>query len=114
MEQAKAVAKSVRIAPRKVRLVVDLIRGKEVGQAISILRHTQRGASPIVEKVLHSAIANAEHNYELDSENLIVSEVYVDEGATLKRFRPRAQGRASNINKRTSHVTVIVTEKKEG
>ncbi len=112
--QAKAVAKSVRIAPRKVRLVVDLIRGKEVGEAISILRHTQRGASPVVEKVLHSAIANAEHNYELEPENLVVSEVFVDEGATLKRFRPRAQGRASSINKRTSHITVIVTEKKEG
>lgn len=114
MEQAKAVVKSVRIAPRKVRLVVDLIRGKDVGQAISILRHTQRGASPIVEKVLNSAIANAEHNYELDPDNLIVSEVYVGEGATLKRFRPRAQGRASSINKRTSHITVVVTEKKEG
>lgn len=114
MEQAKAIAKSVRIAPRKVRLVVDLIRGKDVGQAISILRHTQRGASPVVEKVLNSAIANAEHNYELDPENLIISEIYVGEGATLKRFRPRAQGRASSINKRTSHITVVVAEKKEG
>lgn len=114
MEQAKAVAKSVRIAPRKVRLVIDLIRGKDVDQAVAILRHTQRGASSVVEKVLNSAIANAEHNYELDPENLIVSEVYVGEGATLKRFRPRAQGRASSINKRTSHVTVVVTEKKEG
>lgn len=114
MEQAKAIAKSVRIAPRKVRLVVDLIRGKDVGQAIAILRHTQRGASPVVEKVLNSAIANAEHNYELDPDNLVVSEVYVGEGATLKRFRPRAQGRASSINKRTSHITVVVAEKKEG
>lgn len=112
--QAKAVAKSVRIAPRKVRLVVDLIRGKNVGEAIAILRLTQRGASPVVEKVLNSAIANAEHNYELDPENLIVSEAYVNEGATLKRFRPRAQGRASKINKRSSHVTVVVSEKKEG
>lgn len=112
--QAKAVAKSVRIAPRKVRLVVDLIRGKSAGEAIAILRHTQRGASPVVEKVLHSAIANAEHNYEMDTDNLMVSEVFVNEGATLKRFRPRAQGSASRINKRTSHVTVVVTEKKEG
>lgn len=112
--QAKAVAKSVRIAPRKVRLVVDLIRGKSAGEAIAILRHTQRGASPVVEKVLHSAIANAEHNYEMDTDNLIVSEAFVNEGATLKRFRPRAQGSASRINKRTSHVTVVVTEKKEG
>ncbi|CEI81573.1 50S ribosomal protein L22 [Oceanobacillus oncorhynchi subsp. incaldanensis] len=112
--QAKAVAKSVRIAPRKVRLVVDLIRGKEVGEAIAILKHTQRGASPVVEKVLNSAVANAEHNYEMDADNLVVSEAYVNEGATLKRFRPRAQGRASRINKRTSHITVVVNEKKEG
>lgn len=112
--QAKAVAKSVRIAPRKVRLVVDLIRGKEVGEAIAILKYTQRGASPVVEKVLNSAVANAEHNYEMDADNLVVSEAFVNEGATLKRFRPRAQGRASKINKRTSHITVVVTEKKEG
>lgn len=112
--QAKAIAKSVRIAPRKVRLVIDLIRGKNVGEAVAILRLTQRGASPVVEKVLKSAIANAEHNYEMDPDNLMVSEAYVNEGATLKRFRPRAQGRASKINKRTSHVTLVVTEKKEG
>ncbi|MEW9676492.1 50S ribosomal protein L22 [Lentibacillus sp. L22] len=112
--QAKAVAKSVRIAPRKVRLVIDLIRGKNVGEAIAILRHTRRGASPVVEKVLNSAIANAEHNYEMDTDSLVISEAFVNEGATLKRFRPRAQGRASKINKRTSHITVVVTEKKEG
>ncbi|MBU5594671.1 50S ribosomal protein L22 [Amphibacillus sp. MSJ-3] len=112
--QAKAVAKTVRIAPRKVRLVVDLIRGKDVGEAIAILKHTPRGASAVVEKVLNSAIANAEHNYEMDVDNLYVSEAFVDEGVTLKRFRPRAQGRASQINKRTSHITVTVSEKKEG
>src|SRR5690625_3029954 len=89
--QAKAVAKSVRIAPRKVGLVIDLIRGKNVGEAIAILQHTQRGASPTIEKVLKSAIANAEHNYEMDTDNLVISEAYVNEGATLKRFRPRAQ-----------------------
>lgn len=112
--QAKAVAKSVRIAPRKVRLVIDLIRGKETGEAISILKHTQRGASPVVEKLLNSAIANAEHNYEMNPENLVVSEAFVNEGVTLKRFRPRAQGRATQINKRTSHITVVLSEKKEG
>ena len=112
--QAKAVAKTIRIAPRKVRLVVDLIRGKNVGEAISILKHTQRGASSVVEKVLNSAISNAEHNYDMDVNNLYVSEAYVDEGVTLKRFRPRAQGSASPINKRTSHITVVVSEKKEG
>ncbi|MBB6455182.1 large subunit ribosomal protein L22 [Salirhabdus euzebyi] len=112
--QAKAVAKTVRIAPRKARLVVDLIRGKDIGEAFAILSHTNRAASPIVEKVLKSAIANAEHNYELDPESLFISEAFVDEGVTLKRFRPRAMGRASQINKRTSHITVIVSEKKEG
>lgn len=112
--QAKAVAKQVRIAPRKVRLVVDLIRGKQVGEAIAILRHTPKAASPVVEKLLNSAIANAEHNYEMEPDNLVISEVFVDEGVTLKRFRPRAMGRASRINKRTSHITVVVTEKKEG
>ncbi len=114
MTQAKAIARTVRIAPRKVRLVVDLIRGKQIGEAVAILRHTQKAASPVVEKVLKSAVANAEHNYELDINNLVVSEIYVDEGPTLKRFRPRAQGRASAINKRTSHITVVVSEKKEG
>ena len=112
--QAKAVARTVRIAPRKARLVVDLIRGKQVGEAIAILKLTPRAASPIVEKLLNSAIANAEHNYNMDINNLLVSEVYVDEGPTMKRFRPRAQGRASQINKRTSHITIVVSEKKEG
>ena len=112
MTQAKAIARTVRIAPRKVRLVVDLIRGKQVGEAVAILRHTPKAASPVVEKVLKSAVANAEHNYELDINNLVVSEIFVDEGPTLKRFRPRAKGRASAINKRTSHITIVVSEKK--
>ena len=111
---AKAVAKTVRIAPRKAHLVVDLIRGKKIGDAISILKFTPRSASPIVEKVLMSAIANAEHNFDLDVENLYVSEAYVNEGPTMKRFRPRAKGSASQILKRTSHITVVVSEKKEG
>lgn len=112
--QAKAVARTVRIAPRKARLVIDLIRGKQVGEAIAILKHTPKAASPIIEKLLNSAIANAEHNYEMDVNNLVVAQAYVDEGPTLKRFRPRAQGRASAINKRTSHITIVLTEKKEG
>lgn len=112
--QAKAILRTVRIAPRKVRLVVDLIRGKQIGEAVAILNHTPRSASPVVEKVLKSAVANAEHNYDLDVNNLFISEVFVDEGPTLKRFRPRAMGRASAINKRTSHITIVVTEKKEG
>ena len=112
--EAKAVAKQVRIAPRKVRLVIDLIRGKEAGEAVSILRHTPKKSSPVVEKLLNSAIANAEHNYEMEPDNLVISKAYVDEGVTLKRFRPRAMGRASRINKRTSHITLVLTEKEEG
>ena len=114
MQQAKAVARTVRIAPRKARLVMDLIRGKQVGVAVSILNLTPKAASPIIEKVLKSAIANAEHNYEMDANNLVVTQAYVNEGPTLKRFRPRAMGRASQINKRTSHITIVVSEKKEG
>ncbi|HIW13655.1 MAG TPA: 50S ribosomal protein L22 [Candidatus Salinicoccus stercoripullorum] len=108
--QAKAVAKTVRIAPRKARMVLDLIRGKEVGEAIAILNLTNKRTSPVVEKVLKSAVANAEHNYDMDIDSLVVSEAYADEGPTLKRFRPRAQGRATKINKRTSHITIVVSE----
>lgn len=114
MEQAKAIARYVRIAPRKVRLVVDLIRGKEVGEAIAILRHTPKASSPVVEKLLRSAIANAENNHQMQADRLYVKEAYVDEGPTLKRFHPRAKGSASPILKRTSHITVVLSEKKEG
>lgn len=109
--EAKAHARSVRIAARKVQLVIDLIRGKQVGEAIAILRHTPKSASPVVEKLLNSAIANAEHNYSLDVNNLVISTVFVNQGPTMKRFRPRAMGRASRINKRTSHITLVVSEK---
>ncbi|MGM1049668.1 LSU ribosomal protein L22P [Paenibacillus uliginis N3/975] len=109
--EAKAHARSIRIAPRKAQLVVDLIRGKQVGEAIAILRHTPKAASPVVEKLLNSAIANAEHNYSLDVNKLVVTQVYVNQGPTMKRFRPRAMGRASRINKRTSHITLVVAEK---
>ncbi|ADM72037.1 50S ribosomal protein L22 [Paenibacillus sp. SEL3] len=109
--EAKAHAKSVRISARKVKLVIDLIRGKQVGEAIAILRHTPKSASPVVEKLLNSAIANADHNYSLDVNKLVVSQVFVNQGPTMKRFRPRAMGRASRINKRTSHITLVVSEK---
>ncbi|MFC0190566.1 50S ribosomal protein L22 [Fictibacillus iocasae] len=112
--EAKAIAKQVRIAPRKARIVIDLIRGKKVGEALAILRLTPKAASPVIEKVLKSAIANAEHNYEMEPNNLVIAKAFVDEGITLKRFRPRAMGRASRINKRTSHITIVVSEKKEG
>jgi len=111
---AQATAKTVRIAARKVRLVIDLIRGKSVAEALAILQFTPRGASPVVAKVLNSAIANAENNFDLDRQDLVVSEAFVNEGPTLKRFRPRAKGSASPINKRTSHITVVVSEKEEG
>ncbi|WP_150275542.1 50S ribosomal protein L22 [Paenibacillus tepidiphilus] len=109
--EAKAHARSVRISARKAKLVVDLIRGKQVGEAIAILRHTPKSASPVVEKLLNSAIANAEHNYSMDVNNLFISEIFVNQGPTMKRFRPRAMGRASRINKRTSHITLVVSEK---
>ncbi|MCU7557043.1 50S ribosomal protein L22 [Macrococcus capreoli] len=109
--EAKAVARTIRIAPRKVRLVLDLIRGKEVAEAIAILKLTNKASSPVVEKLLMSALANAEHNYDMNIDTLIVKEAYANEGPTLKRFRPRAQGRASAINKRTSHITIVVGEK---
>lgn len=109
--QAKANARYIRISPRKVKLVIDLIRGKGVGEAISILRHTPKAASPVIEKVLNSAIANAEHNYSLDPNNLVITEAFVNPGPIMKRFQPRAQGRAGRINKRTSHITVVVSEK---
>ena len=108
---AKATAKTVRTSPRKTRLVVDLIRGKQVGEAVSILKFSPNKAAGIVEKVLMSAIANAENNFDLDVEDLVVSEVFVNEGPTMKRYRPRAKGSASPINKRTSHITVVVSER---
>jgi len=108
--EAKAIAKTVRIAPRKARLVADLIRGKEVGVAYAILKNTDKKASEIIEKVLMSAVANAEHNLNLDINTLFVKEAFVNEGATLKRFRARAKGSASRINKRTSHITVVVAQ----
>jgi large subunit ribosomal protein L22 len=106
--RARASARYVRLAPRKVRRVVDLIRGMEAQQALSVLQFAPQAASETVSKVLASAVANAEHNKQLDPESLIVSLAYVDEGPTLKRFRPRAQGRAYRINKRTSHITIEV------
>ncbi|MHA6481148.1 50S ribosomal protein L22 [Paenibacillus sp. strain BS8-2] len=111
MPEAKAHVNFVRIAPRKAQLVADLIRGKKVGEAIAILRHTPKAASPIIEKLLNSAIANAEHNYQMDVNNLVVTQVFANQGPTMKRFRPRAMGRASRINKRTSHITLVVSEK---
>ena len=106
--RARATARYVRMAPMKVRRVVDLIRGMEAREALAVLQFAPQAASEPVAKVLASAVANAEHNQQLDADSLVVAVAYVDEGPTLKRFRPRAQGRAFRINKRTSHITIEV------
>ncbi|CAO5175567.1 Large ribosomal subunit protein uL22 [Frankia sp. AiPs1] len=105
---AKASARYVRVSPMKARRVVDLVRGRSVSEALDILRFAAQAASDDVYKVVASAAANAENNHGLDPATLWVGEVYVDEGPTLKRIRPRAQGRAYRIRKRTSHITVVV------
>ena len=105
----RAVAKYIRISPYKVREVLDLVRGQHVQRAAEILRFSERDAAFVVAKVLASAVANAENNDGLDPEELYVSACYADEGTTIKRFRPRARGRAGRIRKRTCHVTVIVS-----
>jgi len=110
----RAHARYVRTAPRKARLVMDHIRGRHVGDARSILSHTPRAAATDIAKLLESAIANAENNFELDPDDLTIHRAYVDEGPTIKRFRPRAQGRATPIHKRTSHMTITLTTKDEG
>jgi len=111
--EARAVARYVRVSPRKARLVVDLIRGKSVSDAVAILKFTPRAAAEIVEKLLNSAVANAENNLKIKADNLYVAATYVDEGPTLKRVSPRARGRAFRINKRTSHVTIVLKQGKE-
>jgi large subunit ribosomal protein L22 len=105
---AFAKASHVGVTPMKARRVIDLIRDMPAQQALSVLKFAPQAASEPVAKVLASAIANAEHNFQLDPESLIISRAYVDEGPTLKRFRPRAQGRAYRIRKRTSHITIEV------
>lgn len=109
--EAKAHAKYIRMSPRKVRIVLDLIRGKKVGEALAILKHTPRAAAPVVEKVLKSAMANAENNHGMDVSKLYVAETFANQGSTLKRFMPRAHGRAYGILKRSSHVTVVLKER---
>jgi large subunit ribosomal protein L22 len=106
--RAVARARFVRVAPMKARRVVELIKGRTAAEALAVLRFAPQAASEPVSKVLASAMANAENNLDLDPETLIVSKAFVDEGPTLKRIRPRAQGRAYRIRKRTSHITVEV------
>src|SRR5437762_5507148 len=105
---ARAIARHVRVSPMKARRVIDLVRGLPAREALTVLQFAPQAASTPVYKVLASAIANAENNERLDPDSLLVSEAYVDEGPTLKRFRPRAQGRAYRIRKRTCHITIAV------
>ena len=109
--EARAKLSYARISPRKVKIVIDLIRNKPVGVALGILKNTPKAASPIVEKLINSAIANAENNHNMSADNLYVKEIFANPGPILKRIMPRAQGRAFRINKRTSHVTIAVSEK---
>ena len=109
--EAKAYLKYIRISPRKVKIVLDLIRGKDTDAAMAILKNTPKAASEYLTKLLKSAVANAEHNFRMDASNLYISECFVCPGPTLKRVQPRAQGRAFRILKRTSHVKMVVKEK---
>ncbi len=109
--EAKAILRYARISPRKVKIVLDLIRGKDVDTAMAILKNTRKAASEYLVKLLHSAVANAEANFSMDHDKLYVSECWVTPGPTLKRIMPRAQGRADRILKRTSHMTIVVKEK---
>jgi len=110
-QEVKATAKYIRIAPRKVRIVMNLVRGKSVADALAILKFTPRVGADAVEKVLRSAIANAENNFDMDVDRLFISSAFVDQGPTLKRIHPRSRGQAFKILKHTSHITVAVNEK---
>jgi len=109
--EAKAVARTIRVTPRKARLVVDLVRGKSVKEAQAILVNTNKAVAPIVLKVVNSAAANATNNFNMEPEKLYVKAIYVDEGIRMKRFMPRDKGSASGLVKRTCHITAIVAEK---
>ena len=110
-KRPRATAKYIRVTPRKVKIVVDLIRGKQVDQALAILAYTPKSAAPYVEKLLNSAIANAENNLEMDRSSLYVAEAYANQGPTLKRYWARSHGRADMIKKHTSHITIVLDQK---
>ena len=108
--EVRAVAKDTGVSPRKVRPLVDMIRGKKVDEALTILRFTPTPTARVVAKVVKSAAANAENNFQMSPSDLKIAKIFADEAPTLKRYRPRARGVASHILKRSSHITVIVTE----
>ena len=109
--EARAKLSSARISARKVKIVIDLIRGKNVGEALAILKYTPKAASPLVEKLLKSAMANAENNHNMDVSKLYVAEIFANQGATMKRIRAATQGRANRIRKRTSHIEIVLRER---
>lgn len=111
--QASATLKYARISSRKVKIVADLIRGKDADEALAIVKFTPKASSEVIEKLLKSAIANAENNHDMKSENLYVAEIYANQGPTLKRIRPAAKGSAVRIRKRTSHITIVLREKED-
>jgi large subunit ribosomal protein L22 len=111
--EAKAVEKYIRMSPRKIRYVVDMIKSKKIEDAVDILSLTPKRAASIVKKAIQSAVANATENHKMKEEDLFISKILVNEGPTLKRFRPRARGRATRIRKRTSHLSVYVSNGKE-
>ena len=110
INEAKATLKYARISSRKVKIVADLIRGKDVDEALAIVKFTPKASSEIIEKLLKSAIANAENNHDMKQGNLYVAEIYANQGPTLKRIRPAAKGSAVRIRKRTCHITIVVKE----
>lgn len=112
--EARAIARYVRLSPRKARLVIDLIRGSSVADALGTLRFTPQRAGRTIEKVLRSAVANAAHNFEMSEDDLFVAEAFVDQGPRLRRVRPRARGRRDIISRPTAHITVVVKERREG
>lgn len=111
INDARATLKYARISSRKVKIVADLIRGKDVDEALAIVKFTPKASSEIIEKLLKSAIANAENNHEMKHEKLYVAEIYANQGPTLKRIRPAAKGSAVRIRKRTSHITIVIKER---
>ena len=111
VKEARATLKFARISSRKVTIVADLIRGKDVDEALAIMKFTPKASSEVLEKLLKSAIANAENNHDMKHENLYVAEIFANQGPTLKRIRPAAKGSAVRIRKRTSHITIVLKEK---
>ena len=109
-KQARAELRHARISSRKVKIVIDTVRGKSAKEAVAILKYTNKAAAPVVAKLLKSAMANAVNNHKMDESKLYIAEIYANQGPTMKRIMPRARGRANRINKRTSHIVVVLKE----